>query len=117
MITNTTVTTTTKKKATKDDIPTYSVDESSMHDGVDYTLEEKYAVKKFIGHKFIQKKKKGNTMHLYTRWKGWRETSAITLEPLGNMIKDWPDEVKQYCKKHEEIKQICKEFGAQFDDE
>jgi len=116
-ITNTTVTTTKKKKATTDDIPTYSDDDSSMHNGVDYTLLENYAVKKIIGHKFIQKKRKGNTMHLYTRWKGWREASSITLEPLENMIKDWPDQVRQYCNKNGEVKLICKVYGAQFDDE
>jgi hypothetical protein len=48
-------------------------------------------------------------IYLYTRWKGWRDKKLITLEPLENMIEDWPDEVKEYCGMNDIIKVICKE--------
>ena len=52
-------------------------------------------------------------IYLYTRWKGWRDKKPIRLEPLGNMIQDWPDEVKEYCEKI--IQAICKEqYGDDF---
>jgi hypothetical protein len=50
-----------KKSKTKLQIPEYSNDEASKYDGVDYTLPENYAVKKFIGHQEQQKKKKRET--------------------------------------------------------
>jgi hypothetical protein len=88
-------------------IPDYSNDESSVNDGVDYTLEENYAVKKFIGHVETNIKKKRKQMKLITRWKGWRDKKSITMEPLENMVEDWPDEVKKYYEKSQEIEDIC----------
>jgi hypothetical protein len=43
------------------EIPKYSDNESSFNNGVDYTNEDNYAVKKFIGHTEIQKKRKENS--------------------------------------------------------
>jgi len=97
-----------KKKQVGIDIPAYSDDDSSLNDGVDYTKEENYAVKKFIGHREIQKKKKGREIQLLTRWKGWRDKKSITMEPLDNMVQDWPNEVKRYCEKNQEINEICR---------
>jgi hypothetical protein len=112
-----TIKTGTKKKRKSFEIPKYSDDESSVNDGVDYTNEDNYAVKKIIGHTEIQKKRKGKEIQLITRWKGWREKNSITLEPLENMIQDWPTEVRNYCERNEELKLICqKHHGHLFDE-
>jgi len=104
------------RKKKQDCILDYSDDEASINDGVDYTLEENYAVKKFIGHRHIVKKKKGKETQLITRWKGWREKHSITYEPLENMVQDWPNEVRQYCNKNQEIRDIClKEYHFLFE--
>jgi hypothetical protein len=111
---NTTQTKGVKKKQTAKQIPDYTDDESSVDDGMDYTKEENYAVKKFIGHQEIQKKKKGGKdIQLITRWRGWRDKDSITFEPLTTMIQDWPKEVRRYCEKNKEFEEICKahEYG------
>jgi hypothetical protein len=90
---------TTSKKGDNTAIPDYSDDESSVNDGVDYSKTENYAVKKIIGHNEIKMTKQGRQIKLYTRWKGWRESNSIMLEPLHHMVKDWPNEVKAYCLK------------------
>jgi TolA-binding protein len=59
----------TKKKASNKkndddlDIEEHSDNESSVDDGVDYTKEKNYAVKKFIGHSEVKKRegKRNNT--------------------------------------------------------
>jgi len=95
------------KKKEEVNIPDYSDDKSLVNDGVDYTLEENYAVKKFIAHVETNIKKKGKQMKLITSWKGWRDKKSITMEPLENMVEDWPDEVKKYYEKSQEIEDIC----------
>ncbi len=57
-----------KTKKQTMEIPDYSDDETSVNDGVDYTLPENYEVKKFIGHQEKHNKKnKGAMIYLYTR--------------------------------------------------
>jgi hypothetical protein len=51
-------------------------------------------------------------LKLFTRWKGWQDAKSITLEPLEHMIQDWPDEVRDYCKKNPKMKKICKNSYA-----
>jgi hypothetical protein len=112
----------TKKKASNKkneddlDIEEHSDNESSVDDGVDYTKEENYAVKKFIGHSEVKKKGKGKGITLKTRWKGWRDKDSITMEPLQNMVEDWPEKVKEYCEKNREMKDIChRDYGHLFE--
>ena len=95
-----------------EEIPDYSDDETSVNDGIDYRKAENYAVKKIIGHKREMEKGAASTLKLFTRWKGWRDTKSITLEPLEHMIQDWPNEVRDYCKKNPEMKKICKNSYA-----
>jgi hypothetical protein len=92
-----------KKKKKKLRIPECSDDESSLHNGIDYTKEENYALIIFIGHQEVQIKRKGKQIQLLTQWKGWRDIKLITMEPLVNMIQDWSNEVKQYCGKSKEM--------------
>jgi hypothetical protein len=54
-----------KRKKNTFEKPEYNDDESSLNDGVDYTNEDNYALKKFIGHREIQKKRKGNSANHY----------------------------------------------------
>jgi hypothetical protein len=63
----------TKKKKTNvgEEIPPYSKDDASLNDGVDYSLEENYAIKKFVGYKEAQKKKRENQ---YTYSQGGRDS-------------------------------------------
>jgi hypothetical protein len=97
-------------------IPDYTDDEASLNDGVDYTKEENYAVKKFIGHQEVPKKRSGKEIQLMTRWKGWRDKKSITMEPLEIMAQDWPNEVRAYCNKNPEIDSICRrDYGHLFD--
>jgi len=97
-----------KKKTEDIIIPDYSDDDTSLNDGIDYTKEENYAVKKFIGYCEVAKKRNGKVIQLITRWKGWRTKDSITLEPLQTMVQDWPKEVKEYCSKEQSFDAICR---------
>jgi hypothetical protein len=38
------------------------------------------------------------------------------MEPLDNMVQDWPNEVKKYCEKSKEMEEICRrEYGHLFE--
>ncbi len=41
---------------------------------------------------------------------GWRDKDSITMEPLQNMVEDWPEKVKEYCEKNRKIKDICRRY-------
>ncbi len=64
--------------------------------------------------KKIKKNEKGKEIKLRAQWKGWRDKrkgwrdkNSITMEPLQNMVEDWPDKVKHYCEKNHEMEEIC----------
>jgi len=95
----------------KDDMPICSDDDnSSVNDGTDYSKEENYAVKRFEGHKIGRKKGGKPNVLLLTRWRGWRDAQSMTLEPLQNMVQDWPDNVKDNCKTHRALRETCKKY-------
>jgi hypothetical protein len=85
-------------------------DNSSVNDGTDYSKEENYAVKRFEGHKIGRKKGGKPNVLLLTRWRGWRDAQSMTLEPLQNMVQDWPDNVKDNCKTHRALRETCKKY-------
>jgi hypothetical protein len=95
-----------------EEIPDYSDDETSVNDGIDYREAKSYAVKKFIGHKRVMEKGTESMLKLFTSLKGWLDKKATSLEPIEHMIQDWPNEVREYCKKNPEMRKICKKLYA-----
>jgi hypothetical protein len=84
---------------------TQTLDDTSVEDStIDYTLEENWSVKCFIGHTIKLKGDKGPpTIQLKATWKGY-EGEQPTMEPWGKMKKHHSRQLKRYVKKHPDLK-------------
>jgi hypothetical protein len=51
-------------------------------------------------------------MMLLTRWRGWQDKKSLTMEPLENMVQDWPNMLRDYCAESAQVREICIKYYA-----
>ena len=94
---------TAKTTTTNNDDDATTVEDPSL----DYTLEENYSVRRFVGHKIKLNEGKGPpVVTLLATWKGNPTKEKPTVEKWGTMKKCHSRQLKRYVKRTEELRKV-----------
>jgi hypothetical protein len=78
---------------------------------LDYTLEENYSVRRFVGHKIKLNEGKGPpVVTLLATWKGYPTEEKPTVEKWGTMKKCHSRQLKRYVKRTEELRKVVETY-------
>jgi len=98
---------TAKTTTTNNDDDATSVEDLTL----DYTLEENYSVRRFVGHKIKLNEGKGPpVVTLLATWKGYPTEEKPTVEKWGTMKKCHSRQLKRYVKRTEELRKVVETY-------
>jgi len=100
---------TAKTTTTNNDDDATSVEDPTL----DYTLEENYSVRRFVGHKIKLNEGKGPpVVTLLATWKGYPTEEKPTVEKWGTMKTCHSRQLKRYMKRTEELRKTVENLSA-----